>query len=157
MSFSAALKGTIRADDRANSRDPIQIFKEATSSITSVTVPDTNEIISASLDGHIRAYDMRMGTLTEDLVGHPITCALPSLNSPRDTLLVSTSDGKIRIFDRSNGSALQTLQGHKVGQVRNRAIWGYGESTVLTGDDEGKIWAYNVLDVGPAFALTRQN
>jgi mitogen-activated protein kinase organizer 1 len=133
---------------RAATRDPIQTLREATSSITSLSLPDTNEIITSSLDGHIRAYDLRMGTLTEDLVGHPVTCVVPSKNSPRESMLVSSSDGSIRIFDRTNGSVLQTFSGHAIGSVRNRAIWGYAESLVLTGDDKGHVWGYNVLDVG---------
>lgn len=88
-----------------------------------------------------------MGILTEDLVGHPVTSIAVSKNSPRESILVSSSDGKIRIFDRTNGTVLQTFQGHSIGQTRNRAVWGYGEGTVLTGDDQGRIWQYNVLDV----------
>ncbi|KAK1922784.1 WD40-repeat-containing domain protein [Papiliotrema laurentii] len=136
-------------DMRAATRDPIQTLREATSSITSLSLPDTNEIITSSLDGHIRAYDLRMGTLTEDLVGHPVTCVVPSKNSPRESMLVSSSDGSIRIFDRTNGSVLQTFSGHAIGSVRNRAIWGYAESLVLTGDDKGHVWGYNVLDGKP--------
>lgn len=89
-----------------------------------------------------------MGMLTEDLVGHPVTCIAPSKNSPRESILVSSSDGKIRIFDRTNGSVLQTFEGHSIGVVRNKAVWGYGEGSVLTGDEEGRVYGYNVLDVG---------
>ena len=138
---------SVRSDGRANTRDPIQTLKDATSSITHVSMPDTGEIITGSLDGYIRAYDLRMGQLTEDLVGHPITSIAPSGNSPRDSLLVSCSDGRLRIFDRTNGSVLQTCEGHKVGQVRNKAVWGYGEGLVLTGDEEGRVWGFNILDV----------
>lgn len=140
--------------NRANTRDPIQVLKEATSSITHISLPDTMEVITASLDGYIRSYDLRMGTITEDLVGHPITSIAPSGNSPRESILASTSDGKLRIFDRTNGTALQTFEGHAIGNTRNKAVWGYGEGSVLTGDDEGKIWAYNVLDVSKNSVLS---
>lgn len=146
MGCCSSAFGTILTS-RANTRDPIQVLKEATSSITHLSLPDTNEIITASLDGYIRAYDLRMGTITEDLVGHPITSVAPSGNSPRESILASTSDGKLRIFDRTNGTLLQTFEGHAVGHTRNRAVWGYGEGLVLTGDEEGRIWGYNVLDV----------
>lgn len=133
---------------RAVTRDPIQTFKEATSSITTLNIPSSQpEIISGSLDGHIRAYDLRMGKVTEDLVGSPITSIAPSPTSSKDTLLVSSSDGKLRIFDRSTGAVLQTFSGHKVEQGRNKSAWGYGEGLVLTGDEDGHLWAYNVLDV----------
>lgn len=135
-------------DMRAVSRDPIQIFKEATSSITSLIIPgDLPEIISGSMDGYVRTYDMRMGNLTEDLVGLPVSSVSPSPQSPKDTLLVSSTDGKLRIFDRCHGSVLQSFSGHKVGDIRSKAAWGYGEGVILSGDAEGVLWAWNVLDV----------
>ena len=88
-----------------------------------------------------------MGKLTEDLVGAPISSITPSPTSSKDTLLVSSLDGKLRIFDRSNGTVLQTFAGHKSVDVRSRAAWNYGEGAVLTGDEDGKLWAWNVLDV----------
>ncbi len=133
---------------RAVLRDPIQILKEATSSITTLSIPgDLPELITGGTDGVIRSYDLRMGKLTEDLVGAPISSISPSPTSPKDTLLVSSLDGKLRIFDRSNGTVLQTFFGHKSGEVRSKAAWNYGEGAVLAGDEEGRIWAWNVLDV----------
>ncbi len=88
-----------------------------------------------------------MGKLTEDLVGAPISSISPSPTSPKDTLLVSSLDGKLRIFDRANGSVLQTFGGHKGGEVRSKSAWNYGEGAVLAGDEEGRVWAWNVLDV----------
>lgn len=57
-------------DMRASTRDPLQTLKDATSSITSLNIPpDSVQIIAGSMDGHVRAYDIRMGQMTEDLVG----------------------------------------------------------------------------------------
>ena len=136
---------------RAVARDPIQTIKDSTSSIMTLVIPsDLPELISGGTDGIIRSYDLRMGKITEDLVGSPITSISPSPTSPKDTILVSSTDGKLRIFDRSNGSVLQTFAGHKAGDTRSKAAWNYGEGAVLAGDEEGRIWAWNVLDVsGP--------
>ena len=95
----------------------------------------------------MRTYDLRMGKMTEDMVGSPVSSVSPSPTSPKDTLLVSSLDGKLRIFDRANGGVLQTFQGHKAGEARSKAAWGYGEGLVLTGDEDGDLWAYSVLDV----------
>jgi len=55
---------------RAQTRDPLQTLKGPTSSITSLDIPpDTVEIIAGSSDGHVRAWDMRMGKVVEDCVG----------------------------------------------------------------------------------------
>lgn len=57
-------------DMRAQMRDPLQTFKDATLSITTLTIPpDSVEIIAGSADGHVRTYDMRMGKMVEDCVG----------------------------------------------------------------------------------------
>lgn len=61
-------------DMRSQTRDPLQTLKEATSSITSMTIPpDSVEIIAGSADGHVRAYDMRMGKVFEDCVGRELS------------------------------------------------------------------------------------
>lgn len=41
------------------------------------------------------------------------------------------------------------FQGHKVGEQSGRwgMDWGYGDGLALAGDEEGKLWAWNVLDV----------
>jgi mitogen-activated protein kinase organizer 1 len=99
----------------------------------------------------VRSYDLRAGKLTEDLIGSPVHCVVPSPQSPKDTYLTSTADGKLRIFDRSNGNCLQTFFGHTVGVTRSKVAWGYGEGAVISGDEEGRIWAWNVLDVSGSF------
>lgn len=133
-------------DMRAAARDPLQTIKDASSSITSMSILSST-LYTASLDGHIRTYDLRLGKMIEDLVGHPLTSLAQSKIG--DTVLVASTDGKIRIFDTANGSCLQTLEGHKVGQTRTKAVWGYGEASVVAGDEEGKIWAWNVLEGKP--------
>ena len=48
--------------------DPIQIMDEAKDSISSITVSDF-EILTGSVDGYIRRYDMRNGMLHADCIG----------------------------------------------------------------------------------------
>jgi mitogen-activated protein kinase organizer 1 len=130
-------------DMRAAARDPIQTLKDASSSITSMSILSST-LYTSSLDGHIRTYDLRLGKMIDDLVGHPITSLAQSKIG--DTVLVSSSDGNLRVFDTANGSCLQTMKGHKVGQTRTKAVWGYGESSVIAGDEDGKVWAWDVLE-----------
>ncbi len=58
-------------DVKSQSHHPIQILKEAKDDITSVKVSSTSnhEILTASVDGHVRVYDLRMGQLISDNVG----------------------------------------------------------------------------------------
>ncbi|EIW67067.1 hypothetical protein TREMEDRAFT_69967 [Tremella mesenterica DSM 1558] len=128
-------------DMRAVMKEPLQTLKEANNSITSLSLPPTTEILSSSSDGHIRTYDLRLGKYVEDLIGSPCYSVLPSINSPRESMLVSSEDA-IRIFDRSSGTCLQTFTGVKGPKAR----WGYGESKVVSGDEKGRVWCWNVLD-----------
>jgi mitogen-activated protein kinase organizer 1 len=128
-------------DMRANTWEPVQTLKEATSSITSLSILGASLYVS-SLDGHVRTYDLRMGKIMDDLVGHPVNSVRPSKLG--DSLLVSSQEGKLRLFDAANGSVLQTFSGRKAG--RCKAIWGYGEESVIAGDEDGKVWAWDVLD-----------
>ncbi|WVQ93183.1 hypothetical protein IAU59_000247 [Kwoniella sp. CBS 9459] len=140
-------------DMRASSRDPLQTLKEATSTITSLILPSSPQIITGSADGLIRTYDLRFGLLTDDLIGEPITSLRLSPSAPEESILVGTAEdgkGKIRVIDRKDGSCLQTTSGHKTGvSGRSGLSWGYGEGCVLAGDDEGGLWSWNVLDAKP--------
>ncbi|WWC98010.1 hypothetical protein V866_004899 [Kwoniella sp. B9012] len=150
-------------DMRASSRDPLQTLKEASSTVSSLILPSSPQIITSSHDGYLRTYDLRFGLLTEDLIGQPISSIKLSNSNPEESILISTtpigSSGeakgemkeedkpKLRIFDRKDGSCLQTFSGHDTGGLARWAMgWGYGESTVLAGDREGRIWGWNVLD-----------
>lgn len=64
---------------------------------------------------------------------------------------MSSQDGKMRLFDRSNGQVLQTFMGHKVSHTgpRSRPAFNRGEGAVIAGDEEGRIWSWNVLDGKP--------
>jgi mitogen-activated protein kinase organizer 1 len=128
-------------DMRANTWEPVQTLKDATSSITSLSILGAS-LYASSLDGHVRTYDLRLGKMFDDLVGQPVNSVRPSKLG--DSLLVSSQEGKLRLFDAANGSVLQTFSGQKDG--RCRAVWGYGEESVIAGDEDGKLWAWDVLD-----------
>ena len=47
---------------------PIQVLEDAKDSVTSVAVQG-HEILSGSVDGRLRSYDLRMGMVKVDLIG----------------------------------------------------------------------------------------
>ncbi|ELU42555.1 nuclear mRNA splicing protein [Rhizoctonia solani AG-1 IA] len=128
----------------AQSRTPIQVLGEAKDSITCLHV-GAAEIITGSVDGHVRTYDMRMGELKSDFIGPPISSISPSIDN--QTLLVCTLDSKLRLMDRANGQMLNTFSGHISNDYRTHACFGHGEGSVLCGDEQGKIWEWDLLDV----------
>lgn len=59
----------------AQSRQAIQILEEARDAIQTIHVGSTT-IITGSIDGHVRTYDLRKGELRSDFIGRMV----PSLH-----------------------------------------------------------------------------
>ena len=55
-------------DTKSQSTKPIQILDEARDSISTLSILE-HEIISGSVDGRVRSYDMRMGMVHVDFIG----------------------------------------------------------------------------------------
>lgn len=149
------------SDDRSvrlwdvKSRDarPLMVLEDAKDGVASLVCRDT-EIISGSIDGRIRSYDVRMGRCTVDVQPGPVT----SLDISRDgrTLLVGCLDGKIRFMDRENGNCLRTFppdskldnsaNEYVNRNVRLQSCLAQNESLVLSGSEaDGKVRAWDVL------------
>jgi mitogen-activated protein kinase organizer 1 len=56
------------ANCRSQNRIPIQVLEDAKDSVTSVQIKNY-EIITGSVDGKLRTYDLRAGLLSTDVVG----------------------------------------------------------------------------------------
>ena len=56
---------------RSRSFDPIQTLDDALDSVASIYVADY-EIISGSIDKHVRTYDIRVGQLRVDAIGRTL-------------------------------------------------------------------------------------
>ncbi|KAJ9096623.1 hypothetical protein QFC20_006385 [Naganishia adeliensis] len=136
----------------AQARVPIQTLQEARDSITSISIPpssaDGAEIVTGCVDGVVRSYDVRMGKLVSDTIGAPVTSVVVSPTAPKDSVLVASLDSSIRLMDRTNGQMLATFKHDKFVNTayRSQVAFGYGEEVVLAGDDQGCLWAWNIID-----------
>ena len=65
------------------------------------------------------------------------------------TLLVLTLDSHIRLMDSSTGKLLNDFTGHVNEAYRCRACFGHAEASVVCGDENGQVWAWDLLDVCP--------
>lgn len=52
----------------AQNRQPIQILEEARDAVQALHISH-GTILTGSVDGHVRAYDLRMGQLRSDFIG----------------------------------------------------------------------------------------
>ena len=148
---------------RSQQRLPIQVFEEAKDSITSIVISDSL-IVTGSVDGHVRTYDIRMGELRTDfydrqsfphpfpnrnltsiIVAEPVTSL--QLSVDQKMLLVSTLDSTLRTMDPENGQLFQSYRGHKNESYRSKATFGNGEATVVFGDENGQVWTWDIETV----------
>jgi mitogen-activated protein kinase organizer 1 len=66
---SGSYDGTVRLwDAKSQSYKPIMVFSEARDSVSSVAVAGA-EVVAGSVDGRVRAYDIRMGQVLVDVIG----------------------------------------------------------------------------------------
>jgi WD40 repeat protein len=75
----------------------------------------------------------------------PVTSVVPT--EDESTYLAMTLDGHIRLMDAIAGKLLNDFSGHVHSSYRCRACFGHGEASVVAGDENGAIWAWDLLDV----------
>ncbi|KAH8093913.1 nuclear mRNA splicing protein [Cristinia sonorae] len=144
---SGSYDSTVRLWDlRSQNRQPIQTLEEARDAVQALHVGQ-GIIISGSVDGHVRTYDLRMGQLRIDFIGHPVTSVVPSQDN--QTYLVTTLDSHIRLMDASTGKMLNEFTGHSITSYRCRACFGHAEATIVAGDENGMVWAWDLVDAKP--------
>ena len=148
---------------RSQTRAPIQVLEEARDAVQALHV-DAATIVAGSVDGYVRTYDLRKGELRADFVGRtfprlirvacshpffftePVTSVVPSADGT--TLLVATLDSHVRLFDAATGKLLNAFTGHAHTSYRCRACFGHEEASVVCGDEDGRVWAWDLVDVG---------
>ena len=94
----------------SSSRDPVQVLDDAKDSVPSLDVSD-HEILTGSVDGYVRCYDLRVGQLRTDCIGEPVTSV--QLSHDGNCMLASSLDGTIRLLDKTSGELLSEFRGHR--------------------------------------------
>lgn len=75
----------------------------------------------------------------------PVTSIVPTQDA--QTVLAVTLDSHIRLMDLTTGKMLNDFQSHTNESYRCRACFGPGEASVICGDENGQVWAWDLLDV----------
>jgi len=105
-----------------------------------------HEIVTASVDGFLRRYDLRAGQLTADGVGSPIASLALTRADGGAAALVACLDGRLRLLDRGTGAVLASYTGHvAAGGVRTDCvILAPDESTVAVGSEDGSVVGWDL-------------
>merc|ERR1711991_30740 len=120
-------------DLRARSFTPIQLMQDAKDAVSSLAV-SKYEILAASLDGHVRQYDVRKGGLVVDQVGPPVMGA--SYSNDFNCVLTQTLDSKVRLFDKATGELLNQYTGHVNRQYKTQATLTSDDAHVISGSED---------------------
>ncbi|NWS64713.1 WDR83 protein, partial [Chunga burmeisteri] len=119
---TSSIDSTIRCwDCRSRRPDPVQVLDEAKDGVSSVKVSD-HEILSGSVDGRVRRYDLRAGQLYSDYVGSPITSVCFSKDG--QCTLAASLDSTLRLLDKETGELLGEYEPLPHGPVPPRGALG---------------------------------
>ncbi|XP_043278030.1 WD repeat domain-containing protein 83 isoform X2 [Venturia canescens] len=128
-------------DVRSKQQDPVQTLDEAKDAISSVRVSD-HEILTASFDGHIRRYDIRVGELSADQMPDAVTCA--SFTSDGQCVLASCADGTIRLLDKDSGELLGEYDGHIANDLCLESSVDNQDTRIISGSGDAKLWIWDL-------------
>jgi mitogen-activated protein kinase organizer 1 len=145
---TGSFDGTVKIwDFKSNSHKPIMTLDDAKDAVTDVAVHDA-EILAASVDGRVRSYDIRTGMCQADVIGAP--CTSLDVSKKGTELLVSSLDSTVRLMDRTNGELLKayTDDAFVNKDLRVKSTLGLNDSVVLSGSDDGMIFAWDIMGDG---------
>lgn len=141
--FSSSYDCTIRCwDSRSRSMEPIQVLDDAKDSISSLTVSD-HEILTGSVDGYVRVYDIRQGKLQEDCIGESITSV--TFSSDGQCILASSLDNTIRLIDKETGCVLNKFVGHLNKDYKVECCISRCDSYIISGSEDGKLYIWDLV------------
>ncbi|KAH8271830.1 hypothetical protein KR044_007304 [Drosophila immigrans] len=130
-------------DIRTRRLDPVQVMKEAKDCITAV-LTNEHKIYAASLDGCVRHYDIRVGEMTCDKVGEPITY----LAQTRDEqcLVAGCQDSTLRLLDCETGGLLNEYTGHQADDYHIECGILQSDAHIVAGSSEGYAYVWDLVE-----------
>lgn len=137
---------TVRLFDlRSAGRAPLQVLEDASDNIARVLCGRA-DIIAASMDGHVRTYDMRMGRVVDDNVGAAPLVSL-ALSSDGNVAAVATlaGGGSIRLLERPGGVQLKAYTGHVNALYRCTPAFTADDAAVVCGSEDGSITFWDLV------------
>ncbi|XP_078387398.1 WD repeat domain-containing protein 83 [Cetorhinus maximus] len=148
---SGSIDTSIRCwDCRSRTSEPIQILNEAKDGISSVKVSD-HEILSGSVDGRVRRYDLRMGQLFADFIGSPISSVCFSRDG--QCSLSSSLDSTLRLLDKETGELLGDYTGHKNTEYKLDCCFNESDTHVVSGSEDGLVYFWDLVEGSCAVTL----
>jgi len=150
--LSASHDKTVRIwDMRTRSRGSIQTLDDASDSVLCVCVAG-NEIVTGSVDGTVRYYDIRQGRMTMDDLLQPIGSV--SFSNDAQCILVSTLDSSIRLLERASGDELARYKGHTNQKYRVQSSLDPADSFIVSGSEDHCVFFWDLVESNLLLTLT---
>ncbi|CAB3989473.1 WD repeat domain-containing 83 [Paramuricea clavata] len=142
--MSGSYDSTVRIwDTKSRNMEPVQILDEAKDSITSLHVSE-HEILTGSVDCNVRRYDIRIGRMTADHIGQPVTSV--TLSKDGQCVLVSSLDNTVRLLDKETGELLNDFKGHNNEKYKVDSCLSHTDSEVVSGSEDGRICFWDLIE-----------
>ncbi|KAM6389961.1 LOW QUALITY PROTEIN: WD repeat domain-containing protein 83 [Rhynochetos jubatus] len=130
--------------------DPVQVLDEAKDGVSSLKVSD-HEILSGSVDGRVRRYDLRAGQLCSDYIGSPITSVCFSKDG--QCVLAASLDSTLRLLDKETGELLGEYRGHRSETYRLDCVLSARDTHVGSASEDGRVCFWDLVEGSLALSL----
>ncbi|NWT07050.1 WDR83 protein, partial [Mionectes macconnelli] len=130
-------------DCRSRRPDPVQVLDEAKDGISSVKL-SAYEILSGSVDGRVRRYDLRAGQLYSDYIGSPITSVC--FTKDGQCVLVASLDSTLRLLDKDTGELLGEYTGHRSTTYRLDCVLSEQDTHVGCASEDGHVYFWDLVE-----------
>lgn len=135
LAFSGSRDNLVMCwDIRTRKLEPVQVFNDAKDCITGIIVTD-HQIITSSLDGCIRRYDIRAAEMISDSIGPPIVHMVQTKDG--QCIVGAFADSVIRLIDNDSGSMLSQYKGHRTDDYQIECGILSNDSQIISGSAEG--------------------
>ncbi|NXD32508.1 WDR83 protein, partial [Spelaeornis formosus] len=146
-----SIDSTVRCwDCRSRRPDPIQVLDEAKDGISSVKLSG-HEILTGSVDGRVRRYDLRAGQLCSDYIGSPITSVCFSKDG--QCVLAASLDSTLRLLDKDTGELLGEYTGHRSTTYRLDCVLNEQDTHVGCASEDGRVYFWDLVEGSLALSL----
>jgi len=140
---TASYDRTIKIWDlKSRSFVPIQSLEEAKDSVSSLILTD-HQIMAGSVDGCVRTYDIRMGTLTADHLGQSVTSITPTADG--NCIVSSCLDSTVKLLDKSSGEILNEYKGHANTNYKIDNCATKDDAFILSGSEDNNVYTWDLV------------